>query len=422
MSAPRNRSSIESGQLRRLRALLRRILPANRFYARKLKSAAGRIRRGGSLRDVLPLIPFTTKSELAADQAAHPPFGTNLSFPIDRYTRFHQTSATTGNPLCWVDTPESWDWMVRNWMEVFRAAGVGRRDRVFFAFSFGPFIGFWLAFDAAERLGCLCIPGGGTSSVARLRSILDNRATVLCCTPTYALRLAQVAREERISLRASRVRTLILAGEPGGSVPAVRKQISRAWHGARPFDHHGMTEVGAVTYECSDRPCSLEVMEQAYIAEILDPRSGREVAEGGTGELVLTTLGRVGSPLLRYRTGDVVRKRFARSRLLLEGGILGRTDDVVIIRGVNIAPPAVEDVVWRFGDVAEYQVKIRRNRALAELNIRIEPSAACRDGAQLARRLESALRTAFSLRIPVGIAPRGSLPRFEMKAKRWILQ
>ena len=410
-----SRAALEAGQFRRLRRLLRAILPGNLFYANKLRRVSTRLRRARTLRELLDLIPFTTKKELSADQAARPPFSTNLTYPLDRYVRFSRTSGTTGRAIRWLDTKASWGWMVDNWMEVFRAAGVGPRDRVVFAFSFGPFIGFWLAFDAAEKLRCLCIPAGGLTSAARLRLILDHEATVLCCTPTYALRLTEVAREEKITLRASRIRRIIVAGEPGGSVPAVRARIERAWKGARVFDHHGMTEVGPVTYE---RPGGLAVMEHAYVAEILDRKSGREVDEGQTGELVLTPLGREGSPLLRYRTGDLVRKRIIKSRLVLEGGILGRTDDMVIVRGVNLHPSAVDDVVRRFSGVAEYQVRVRRKRASAEVSIRVEPTAGKQTG--LARRLESALRTAFSLRIPVSTVRPGSLPRYEMKARRWV--
>lgn len=379
-------------QAAQLRRLLDRILPANRFWRRKL----------GRTAPPLSEIPFTTKAELTADQAAHPPFGTNLTFGLERYTRLSQTSATTGRPLTWLDTPEDWKWMTANWVEVFRAAGVGRGDRVYFAFSFGPFIGFWLAFSAAERLGALCIPGGGLGSVERLAAMARARATVVCCTPTYALRLAEVGRP--------RARLLVVAGEPGGSVPSVRARISRAWGGARVFDHHGMTEVGPVTYEV---PGGLRVMERAHIAEIIDPATGAEVEEGATGELVLTPLGRVGMPLLRYRTGDLVRKAHRRGKLVLAGGILGRTDDMVIVRGVNVFPSALDDVVRRFADVAEYRVKA----SPTELSVAVEPAPGCRDAPRLAERLASALRVAFSLRIPVRIVR--ALPRFEMKAKRW---
>ncbi|PYJ08717.1 MAG: phenylacetate--CoA ligase, partial [Verrucomicrobia bacterium] len=336
-----------------------------------------------------------------------------------RYTRYHQTSGTTGTPLRWLDTAESWEGMVDSWTEILRVAGARPGDRVYFAFSFGPFIGFWLAFEAAARLGCLCMPGGGLSSAARLRSILDNGATVLCCTPTYALRLAEVAAEEKIPLSAGRVRTIIVAGEPGGSIPAVRARLSEQWAGARIFDHHGMTEVGPVTYECPAHP------------RILQPTSGKPVQPGQRGELVLTTLARTGSPLLRYRTGDLVKLdprpstldpqpcQCGRFEIALEGGILGRADDMVVVRGVNVYPSAVEDIVRGCGGVAEYQVQVSQAGALTELTLQIEPGADCADVPGLVRKLERDFETALALRVPIGVVAPGTLPRFEMKGRRW---
>jgi phenylacetate-CoA ligase len=415
-----DRASIEAEQLRRLNTLLAALVPANRFYAPRI-AAAGCGRSFRSLSDFFTRFPFTTKPALVVDQAAHPPYGSNLTFPLDRYSRYSQTSGTAGQPLRWLDTPESWNWMVENWMKVHAAAGVTCSDRIFFAFGFGPFIGFWLAFEAATRIGCLCIPGGGMNSAARLRAILDNQVTILCCTPTYALRLAEVAHEEGIDLKRAPVRTLIVAGEPGGSIPSTRERISRAWNGARVFDHHGMTEVGPVTHEWPDRPGFLAVIESGYIAEVIDPTSGMEVSTGQTGELVLTTLGRIGSPLLRYRTGDLVKKAFIENHLVLEGGILGRADDMVIVRGVNIHPTAVEEIVRRFPEIITYRVEVRRAGSLSELAITIEPSADCPDVTQLARKLESALTDSFLLRFPVSSVAPGTLPRFEMKAKRWVV-
>src|SRR5579884_1459101 len=290
------RTAIISGQLEQLRALLTELFPGNAFYTQKL-NAVGVTFDVASLEDFSRRFPFTTKAELVDNQRAHPPYGTNLTYPLDRYTRFHQTSGTTGTPLRWLDTPESWDWMLESWGEVYHAAGVDRHDRIYFAFTFGPFIGFWMAFEAGARLGALCIPGGGMSSAARVKAILDNAATVLCCTPTYALRLAEVAAEEKLDLTKSRVKRIIVAGEPGGSIPAIRARLEQLWPGSRAFDHHGMTEVGPVTYECPQRPGVLHVIESAYYAEIIDPTTGKPVSAGQPGELVLTTLGRIGSPL-----------------------------------------------------------------------------------------------------------------------------
>ena len=371
-------------------------------------------------------MPFTFKAELVEDQTAHPPYGTNLTFPLQQYTRFSQTSATTCTPLRWLDTAESWEWMLDNWRSVYQVCDVGPADRILFAFSFGPFLGFWTAFESAARLGCLCFSGGGLRSEARLQTIIDNEVNVLCSTPTYAIRLAEVAAERRIELERTKVKTIVTAGEPGGSIPSTRSRIQGLWNGARVVDHHGMTEVGPVSFECPERHGVLHVMESAYIAEVIDPDSGQAVEAGKIGELVLTTLGRTGSPLLRYRTGDMVQIASktlctcGRPDLALEGGILGRTDDMVIVRGVNLFPSVFEDVVRAVNGVAEYRVEIRNESALSEVKVQVEPLPGFSAEETLAGELEAKLRTAFALRIPVSIVPRGTLPRFEMKAKRWI--
>ena len=418
------RQTMAAEQLAQLRRLLAAVMLSNAFYRKKFAGIHPGI---ASLEEFTTRIPFTTKQELVEDQRAAPPFGTNLTFPPSHYTRYHQTSGTTSAPLRWLDTPESWNGMVKSWMEVFRAAGTAAGDRVYFAFSFGPFIGFWLAFDAAQRLGCLCLPGGGLSSASRLRCILDSRASVLCCTPSYATHLAEEAAREQINLKSGAVRALIVAGEPGGSIAPPRQRIEGLWPRARVFDHHGMTETGPVSHECPQRRGTLHIMERAYLAEVIDGR-GRPAAAGEAGELVLTTLGRTGSPVLRYRTGDLARARArgecvcGRHDLALEGGILGRTDDMVIVRGVNVFPTAVEEVLRGFAEVAEYRVDVDGSRSLAELSVRVEPRAECAEPEALARRVQEALQRVFNLRIPVTPAPAGSLPRFEMKAKRWNLQ
>jgi phenylacetate-CoA ligase len=419
-----SREELERIQLARLRELLGAVRPSNAFYETKL-GPAGIDDSVASLDAFRANCPFTTKSELAADHQANPPYGNNLTYPVEHYTRSHQTSGTSGAPLRWLDTPESWQWMIDNWCDIFRAAGVSAADRIFFAFSFGPFIGFWLAFEAGEALGALNIPGGGLSSAARLQAIFTHDTNVLCCTPTYALRLAEVAKEENIDLAKSPVRTIVVAGEPGGSIPATRKRLEEAWPGATVFDHHGMTEVGPVTYQCPAQAGVLHVLEEAYLPEIIDPETTKPVTAGGTGELVLTTLGRHGSPLIRYRTGDLVTAavkspcRCGSHDLALQGGILGRADDMIVVRGVNVYPSAVEEILRSAGGVAEYRVHISRNDALVEMSVEVEPNNG--DDNSLATRLAKVFEETLALRVPVNIVEPGALPRFELKARRWIV-
>lgn len=394
-------------QTEALRVLCRELVPANPFYTPRIESAGFDIDRL-SLETFSELMPFTTRDEWVRDQLDNPPYGTNLTYPLDRYVRFCRTSGSTGEPMTWLDTPETWDAQLDCWARVYDAAGIKRPHRIFFAFSFGPFLGFWTAYDAATKLGHLPIPGGGLSSAARLRLLIDAQAEVLFCTPTYAMRLAQVAGQEGIELNETTVTVIIVAGEPGGSIASTRSRISQMWNGARVCDHHGMTEVGPVSYECPADPGVLHVIEDAYFPEVVDD------------ELILTTLTRTGSPLLRYRTGDIVQAErrspcaCGSHELSLVGGIRGRTDDMVVIRGVNVFPSAIENIVRAVNGVSEYTVQVSMRNDLAELTIRIEGDERART------ELAAALKDRLTLRIPVEIAASGSLPRYDMKANRWV--
>jgi phenylacetate-CoA ligase len=415
------RSQIQELQLEKLNQLLRAILPVNAFYAHKLAGFTP----GRSLEDYARQLPFTSRHELVKDRLAHPPYGTNLTFSLDRYVRCHQTSGSTTVPIRWLDTSDSWRRIVDNWVQILDAAGIRQDDRFFFAFSFGPFLGFWSALEAVIRRGNFCFPGGSMSSLARLQAILDNAITVVCCTPTYAQHLGEVAREKHVDLSSSRVRLFIVAGESGGSIPATRARIEQLWPGAAAFDHHGMTEVGPVTYQCPAVPGVLHVLESAYWAEVINPQTETPVSPGETGELVLTTLDRVGSPLVRYRTGDLVRPRAfrpcvcGRQELAFEGGILGRSDDMVVVRGVNVYPSLVEEIVRAHKAIAEYRVQLDCRQAMADLSLEIEMDPAA-NAATIQAQLEQTFQSTLHLRVPVHVLPTGSLPRFEMKAQRWI--
>jgi len=409
-----------AAQLARVQALVAAVLPTNAFYARKLGAVAVRTL------DDFAALPFTTKAELAADQQQNPPYGTNLTFPLARYCRFHQTSGTsTGTPLRWLDTAESWEWIVGCWRSYFTLIGLTPGERLFFPFSFGPFLGFWSAFDAAARSGYLCIPGGGMSSAARLRCVIEHQCSVLFATPTYAIHLAEVAKAEGVDIAGSAVRAIVVAGEPGGNIPATRERIETAW-GARVFDHYGMTEVGPVAAESADGLGGMYLSECEYLAEVIEPDTGRAVPDGAVGELVLTNLGRTGSPLIRYRTGDLVK--FAttpdpsgRPWRKLDGGILGRTDDMIHVRGNNLYPGAIEAIVHRFPDVTEYRVYVDHTKPLADLRIEVEPAPGANPAA-LAEDVGRAVRDALLFRVEVTTVAQGALPRFEMKARRIVHQ
>ena len=406
-------AALRAHQWRRVQALARAAVGANPFWTAKWRAAG--LASAEDLRgwDDFAGLPLTSKRELAEDQAAHGLFGTNLTYPLERYVRVHQTSGTTGAPLRWLDTQESWEWWAHCWGFVLAAAGVRRGDRAFVPFSFGLFVGFWAGFEGARALGALAIPGGGQDSPTRLATMETLGATVLVCTPSYALHLLQVARERGVDPAALPVRITVHAGEPGAGIPSVRARIEAGW-GARAFDHAGMTEMGAYGYEC-EAQAGLHVNESEFVAEVIDPATGAPAEEG---ELVLTNLGRLGSPLIRYRTGDRVRRASApcacgRTFARLEGGILGRLDDMLIVRGVNVFPTAIEAVVRRF-PVEEFQIEVFRHGELDEVRVCVEVDG----GDDGARRVQDALRATLGIRLEVAPVARGSLPRFELKARR----
>ena len=421
MEGQNNRKAIEDRQVRRLRLMLDALSPANEFYRRKFGNID--LRQMDSL-DQFQELPFTTKHELVEDQQKHPPFGTGVSFPQERYIRIHQTSGTTGKPMYWLDTEESWDWWARCWKVVFEAAGVRPGDRIFFAFSFGPFIGFWAGWEGARKLGAMAVSGGAQSTAQRLKSIIDYGATVLVCTPTYALHMASEAKKAGMDLaKDCAIRITIHAGEPGASIPSTKKLIEESW-GAQCYDHAGATEVGAFGFECQTQPGGIHINEDEFIAEVIDPATQQPVEPGSEGELVITNLGRLGSPLIRYRIGDLVRPGLqpcacGRPFILLEGGVLGRADDMTIVRGVNVFPSAVENVLREFSEIEEFRVEVSARSSMQEIRLILEPDPNESAVQQLAERVGQRVRERIGLRPQVETVAPGTLPRFELKAKRF---
>ena len=300
------------------------------------------------------------------------------------------------------------------------ASPIVQGDRVFVASAFGPTIAFWTAFDAAISVGAMTIPTGGVRSIARLEMLRSLAATVLVSTPSYCLHLAELAAERKIDLAALPVRLVIVAGEPGGSIPSTRARIAEAY-GASVLDHAGASEIGAWGVGNPDGR-GLEVIEPWFHPEFLSLATGHPAAAGEPSELVLTTLGRAGCPVFRYRTGDIVRPLWSEESteraeapwVRLEGGILGRTDDMLTIRGVNVFPSAIDDIVRSFPEVVEYRLTVSSRESLDELTLEIE------DRLEHPKRVAEELRIRLGLRVEVRTVPIGSLPRFEGKGRRVI--
>ena len=405
-------TSLENYQIHKFNQMLSFLMVENEYYKNKLEGIRLPIRS----KKELAQLPFTTKQELVNDQKNNLPYGKNHTYPVSSYGRYHQTSGTTGEPLKVLDTPKSWNWWEECWKKVYDASHVTSEDIVFLAFSFGPFVGFWGGFEAAKKISALVISSGSQSSKERITSMMNNNATVLLCTPSYALRLIEVAEEMGADLHDTSIEKIITAGEPGGSIPSIRKQIEDGWD-ATVYDHVGMTEMGAYGYGC-DAKNGLHINDEQFIAEIINPETGEPVGANERGELVLTNLGRYGYPLIRYRTGDMVINQpegctCGDSFTFLPGGLLGRADDMVVIRGINIYPSSIEAIVREYKEIKEFRIVYYTEDDMDQIKVQIET-----DNEAIRDELYTLLRQRVGLRINTEIVENGTLPRFEMKAKR----
>lgn len=405
-----SRDKLANLQVEKLNGLLERILPDNRFYDTKL---GGKPQKFAGF-DEFTQLPYTYKEELAEISGSE--FAANLTYPIEEYVRLHRTSGTRGRPLVVLDTAKDWEWWMDAWQYVLDAADINQNDRVVTAFSFGPFIGFWSAYDAVHRRGALVAPAGGMNTPARIEMIRSLEATVIFCTPSYAIHMAQVASEHQTQVADTSVKTIVVAGEPGGNIPAVREQIELAWD-ARVIDHAGASEVGPWGFADPDGR-GLYVNEIEFIAEFISIESGQPAEDGELSELVLTTLGRDGCPVIRYRTGDLTRPTWNHQGkcnfVLLDGGVLGRVDDMMIVRGVNIFPSSIEQILRSFPEIIEYRMTALKEGAMDRLKIEIE------DRLNEPGRVASELQLRLGLKVEVESVAMGTLPRFELKGNRFI--
>jgi phenylacetate-CoA ligase len=414
-----SRADLRRLQARRLREQVAHARAHSPFYRRKLKGAPA---LHGL--DDLRRLPFTTKDELKENQAAKPPWGDLLAVPFADVLRVHMTSATTGRPLAFLDTADDWHGFYHSYARSLYAFGVRKTDMVMAAFSYGPWIGYWSGFYAAQDLGCLVFPAGGLSTDQRIDALMTWPITVLGCTPSYALFLAEAAARKGIDLaKETKIRLTWHTGEPGASIPATKAKIEAAF-GARAFDLPGLTEIAAWGFECDARSGLVHVHEDYCYPEVLD-EAGDPVKPGERGELVFTSLYRKAMPLIRYRTRDVVqvadrRCPCGRTLLALEGGVLARLDDMKKVRGIIVYPRRIEELVRPHKGVDEFQVLFRRVEGLDDILVRVDPSSALsaaeREGLRAA--VAHDLQLGLGIRVTVEATEPGALPRWDHKARR----
>jgi len=424
-----SREELRSLQHRKLKRLCEWAYERSPFHRRRWEKAAFHPDQLRTVADI-QRIPFMTREDWMDAQAEEPPFGTLPAVPRDLAIRYHTTSGTTGRtPLRVLDSTKDWQWIAEMWCYGIWGFGVRPSDVVLFAFSYGTFIGFWGAHYACEKIGCLVLPSGGGTSEGRVKSILDMGVTTLCSTPTYALRLAQTAAEMGVDLaRDSRLEKVVVSGESGGSIPAVKRQLESAL-GAKVSDMAGMTEIGTIMiFECANQPGGTHIIEDNFIEETIEHDGERPLPYGERAERVVTSLGRGFIPLIRYRTKDLVVKiphsscPCGRTGDIYHGGIQGRWDDMKLVRGTNVYPRAVESIVRECRAVDEFQILLTREGVQDEITVLIELKPGREDHwTELEGRLCKDLPDAHEgLRFNVRLAERNSLPRFELKAKRLV--
>jgi phenylacetate-CoA ligase len=424
-----DRERIEALQLVKLRRQCEWAGARSPWYQRRFAADGFDPEQLDTLAD-LRRVPLLTRDEWMVSQDARPPYGELPTIGGSGAIRIHTTSGTTGRgPLRALDSRKDWAWIAEMWCYGIWGCGVRPGDTAYIAFGYGSFIGFWGLHYAMEKIGVLNVPGGAQSTESRVLQIIDFGATVVAATPTYAIRLAQEADRLGVDLRGSKVERVILSGEAAGSIPQTKALIEELW-GAKAYDTAGMTEIGTImVFECSHQPGGTHIIEDHVLEEVLDPDTLEPVAFGERGERVVTSFGRGSTPLLRYRTGDLVCRVPAstctcgRGFDIYEGGILGRVDDMKVIRGTNVYPRAIEAIVREYPEVQEFQTVITHEGIRDEIKLRLEmkPDWSLDEWGQLSDALHRRLGHAHEgLNFQIERAAEGELPRFELKAKRMI--
>ncbi len=417
-----SRTDLQQLQWKRLQVQVATVYEKVPFYRRAFHEkglTSGAIR---SLAD-LPELPFTTKYDLRDNY----PLGL-AAVPVERMVRLHASSGTTGKATVVTYTAHDIDLWAEVMARTLTAAGVTKGDVVHNAHGYGLFTGGLGFHYGAERIGALVLPMSGGQTKRQIMFLKDMGSTVLCCTPSYALRLAEVAEEMGVELRETDLRVGTFGAEPWSA--RMREEI-QAKIGLKAHDVYGLCEIVgpgvAVECECQD---GLHIFEDHFLPEIVEPETGEPLPYGEPGELVLTTLTKEALPLIRYRTGDITSLNPAvcacgRTLARMEK-ISGRTDDMLIVRGINIFPSQIETVLLQVkGVLPHYQIVVDRRHALDDLEIWIEISdEVFTDDFQrleaLERDLQSELQNALGISARVKLVEPKSIQRSEGKAKRII--
>ncbi len=419
---------IQALQLKKFRRIVAWSYNNSPFYRRLYQDAGLEPGDVKSFEDIRK-VPKIEKGMMREVQQREPfPYGDMLAVPLEQVTVFRQTSGTTGTPVYQADTWQDWEWWSECWCYILYAQGYRDTDRVFIPFGYNIFVAFWAGHYAAEKLGCEVVPGGVLDTQARILKMQELRCTAFMATPTYVLGMADAARNKLgIDLGEDLyIRRITCAGEPGASIPTTKKRMEDAW-GAKVYDHIGATEIGAWGSECTEQPGGLHVNEAFFLVEIEDLDTGESITEPGKeGKMVITALDRIAKPCIRFDSKDVIRWAdhqcdCGRSFRLIDGGVVGRADDIIKVKGVLLAPTAVEEVVRSISELGdEYEVIVSKKGDVDNILLKVEILPG-KDGEQesILSRLKDQLRVKTNLGYRIEVHPYGSLPRYEVKAKRF---
>ncbi|MFQ6016554.1 MAG: phenylacetate--CoA ligase family protein [Anaerolineae bacterium] len=415
-------------QLKKFQKIVRWAYDHSRFHRRLYREAGLEPEDIKTFEDVRK-VPKVEKAMMREIQAKEPfPYGDALCVPLEKVTEFHQTSGTTGQPVYQPDTWQDWEWWAESWAYILYAQGFRDRDRVFIPFGYNIFVAYWAGHYAAEKIGCEVIPGGGLDTAARILKMQELKATAMMGTPTYMLGMADVARH-KLGIDPARdlhIKKILCAGEPGASIPTTKKRMEEAW-GAKVYDHVGATEVGGWSYECTAQPGGMHVNEALFLVELEDMETGELITTPGRrGKLVITTLDREAQPCIRFDTKDIAEWAAepcpcGRTFRLTKGGVIGRADDITKVKGVLLAPSAIEEVVRGIPELSdEFEVIVTKRGDLDDITLKVELLPGREgDRESVEARLADQLRLKTNLRYNIEFHPYNSLPRYTLKARRF---
>ncbi len=422
------REKLQALQVKKFRRILDWAYEHSKFH-RQLYEKAGLLPGDITSMEDIARVPKVEKSMMREIQKREPyPYGDMLCVPLEEVTEFRQTSGTTGQPVYQPDTWQDWEWWAEAWAYILYAQGYRASDRVFIPFGYNIFVAFWAGHYGAEKLGCEVVPGGVLNTEARILKMQELRATAMMATPTYVLGMADTARKKLGIDPASdlTIERITCAGEPGASIPTTKNRMEEAW-GAKVYDHIGATEIGAWSYECQEQPGGLHVNEGFFLVQIEDTETGEIIEEPGKpGKMVITAFDRIAQPCIRFDSKDIIvwhedQCGCGRTFRMIKGGVIGRADDITKVKGVLLAPTAIEEVVRgipQLGD--EYEVIVEKKGDMDDISLKVElqPDAeGTRD--KILALLNDQLRVRTNLRYNISFHPYGSLPRYDVKARRF---